>query len=319
MKKTLKSIDLSLIGQLILSIIVLLIGLVVMIFKSFGLIEIVLYASILFYIYAFFSTITYFIRRKEGDYELLLLSLINIIVATFMFVFKKDNVPMILGAGMTIYTILLVCNRGYKILSLKRENSFMWIVKFVVTFLIAFLGMLTTFNLYNEVTVQTMMFGFYFMSLGFMMTIENIIEIFITDASFRKILSKVIEEEPVRHLDEVPELKIKEPKIIAPEKKITKVTKVKEETPKKETKKSKVKETTKKTTKPKTATTQKAEAKINSEEKIVKKPGRPKKEISDAKTTKTVKKKAETPKTKKAETQKEVKRKPGRPKKTSSN
>lgn len=203
MKKTLKSLDLNLISGLILGIIVLIMGVVVMVFKSFGLIDIVLYVSILFYIYALFSTIMYFVKRKEGDYELLLLSLINIIAATFMFVFKKDNPPMILGAGMSIYTILLVANRGCKIILLKNQNNYMWTVKFIVTFLIAFLGMLTTFNLFNEVTVQTMMYGFYFMSLGFMLTIENIIEIFITDATFRKILSKILDEPNDSKLEEI--------------------------------------------------------------------------------------------------------------------
>ncbi len=241
MKNTLKRIDLCLINQLILSVIVLLIGVVVTIFKSFGLIDIVLYISLLFYIYSFFSILLYFIRRKEGDYELLLLSLINIITATFMFVFKKDNPPMILGAAMTIYTILLVINRGVKILKLKSENNFMWVVKFLVTFLIAFLGMLTTYNLFNEVTVQTLMFGFYFMSLGFMTTIENLIEIFITDTIFKKILSKILEDENVK-LEEIIEIvdldstkSESKPKTVKVKKEASTVTK-KAGRPKKETK-----------------------------------------------------------------------------------
>ena len=205
MNKTLKNIDLNLISESILSIIVLLMGVIVMIFKTFGLIEIVLYGSILFYIYALFSTILYFVGRKEGDYELLLLSLINIITATFMFLFKNDNEAMILGAGMTIFTILLVANRGVKIIQLRREDNYIWIVKFVVTFLIGFLGMLTTFNIFNNVTVQTMMFGFYFISLGFMLTIESLINMFISNDTFKKILSKVIEDESTKKIENIKE------------------------------------------------------------------------------------------------------------------
>jgi len=285
-KKTIKNIDLNLISNLVLSIIVLLMGVMIMIFKSFGLIDIVLYISILFYIYAFFSTIAYFIRRKENDYELLLLSLINIITATFMFIFKEDNAPMILGTGMTIFTILVVANRGLRVLQLKKENSFMWIIKFIVTFLIGFLGMLTMLNLFNEVTVQTMMFGFYFMSLGFMLIIESIIEIFITDDTFKKILSKILEDETNKNLEEIKEKTSEEKnkKVKTEVKTINKVelgtsvatkkiSKTKEATSakiKKEVKKEASKNI--KTTEPTIATTPKT--------KIAKKtPGRPKKSI----------------------------------------
>ena len=289
MKKTFKSIDLSLISNLVLSILVIALGLIVMIFKSFGLIEIVLYISILFYIYALLSTISYFIKRKEGDYELLLQALINIIVATFMFIFKNDNPPMILGISVIIYTILISLNRGCKALLLKKQDSYMWIIKLIVTFLIAFLGLLTTFNLFKEVTVQTMMFGFYFMSLGFMLTIESTIEIFITDETFRKLLSKVLEDESKKNLEE-----IKEPKKVIKEtaKNITEIKEEKEKKPKAVKKVSEKKEDKKEVqTKPKKETKNKSEIKVEENKKKVtkskkepveikketKKPGRPKK------------------------------------------
>lgn len=328
MKKTLKSIDMNLISELILSILILLMGVVVMIFKSFGLIEIVLYGSVLFYIYAIFSTVLYFVGRKEDDYELLLLSLINIITATFMFVFKKDNPAMILGAGMTIFTILIIANRGVKVIQLRREDNYLWIVKFIVTFLIGFLGMLTTFNLFNNVTVQTMMFGFYFISLGFMLTIESIINIFITNDKFKKILSKIIEEDSKLEKIETPiikaENKKQETKTLP--KKEVKTSSAK--TTKKDSKKE-IKEETKKLEKPK-----KEQVPTKKKEEQVKK---------NVKTKPTVEKKKEiTPKTKtsketksstkpKTEIKKEIKKttkikkvdkveptikkKPGRPKK----
>lgn len=213
MKKNLRSIDLHLIANLILSVIVLIMGIVIMIFKAFGLTDIILYVSVLFYIYAFFSIIAYFVKRKEGDYELLLLSLINIIVATYMFVFQKDNLPMILGSAMTVYTILVVANRGYKVLMLKNQNNFTWVVKFIMTFLLAFIGILTTINLFNETTVQTMMMGYYFITTGVLMTIESSIELFVTERAFNKIVSKLVDEED-KNLSEVNEV-LDEPIITA--------------------------------------------------------------------------------------------------------
>lgn len=279
MKDTLKRVDLCLINQLILSLVALIIGVVVMIFKSFGLIDIVLYISILFYIFSFFSILLYFIRRKEGDYEILILSLINIITATFMFIFKADNPPMILGAAMTIYTILIVLNRGFKVLKLKKDDNFMWIIKFIITFLIAFLGMLTTYNLFNEVTVQTMMFGFYFMSFGFMSIVENVIEIFVTDTVFKKILSKILVDEKVKLEEFIEIVDFDSPK------KETKPIKEKKETtkksPKQQVEKSKMQTKTVKTktnTKPKSTTKKIKETKVTKEEiDKPKKVGRPKK------------------------------------------
>ncbi len=195
MKKTLKNINITLISQLVLSLIVLLIGILVMAFKRFGLVDINLYVSLLFYIYAFFSIIAYFIKRKEDDYELLLLSLINIITATFVYVFREDNLSMILGGAMCMYTVLLVINRGYKVVVLSKENSYMWIIKFIVTFLIAFLGILTASNLFNDITVQTLLFGYYFISLGFMLTMENVIEMVVTEEAFKRILYKIVKDD----------------------------------------------------------------------------------------------------------------------------
>ena len=237
MKKSLKNIDISLIAKLVLSVIIILIGIITTIFKTFGLLDVVLYASILFYVFSFFSIIVYFIKRKEGDYEVLLMSLINIITATFMFVFKSDDYKMILGLGFTIYSIMIVCNRVYKIYTLKSENSFMWIVKFMATILIGFLGMLTSYNLFNEVSVQTLLYGYYFISLGIIMLFENIIEIIVTEDKWNKILNKLFISE--NKLEEIKEenktvKKRTTSKSAKPKKEVKKEVKPKKETKKKE-------------------------------------------------------------------------------------
>lgn len=187
--------DLTLITQLVLSILIFIGGVTIMIFKSFGLVDMVLYGSIIFFILAFFGVICYFIRRREGDYEILLFSLISILTATFMFVFKNDDAAMILGTGLTIFNILVVANRIYKIVTYKNQDNFMWSVKFIGTFLIGFLAILTCVNLYKEISVQTLMLGYYFTCLGVIMTIENLVELFVTKDKFDKFVSKVVESE----------------------------------------------------------------------------------------------------------------------------
>ena len=187
--------DLTLITQLVLSILIFIGGVTIMIFKSFGLIDMVLYGSIIFFILAFFGVICYFIRRREGDYEILLFSLISILTETFLFIFKNDDAAMILGAGLTIFNILVIANRIYKIVTYKNQDNFMWSVKFIGTFLIGFLAILTCVNLYKEISVQTLMLGYYFTCLGVIMTIENLVGLFVTKDKFDKFVSKVIENE----------------------------------------------------------------------------------------------------------------------------
>ena len=237
MRKSLKNMDISLIAQVILSFLIILIGVITTIFKSFGLVDIVLYASILFYVFSFFSIIVYFVKRKEGDYEVLLMSLINVITATFMFVFKTDDYKMILGLGFTIYSIMMVSNRIYKIYTLKNENNFMWIVKFMGTILIGFLGMLTSYNLFNEVSVQTLLYGYYFISLGIILLFENIIEIIVTEDKWNKILNKLIASN--NELEEIKEETITKKKTTPKKKTTTKKVNVKETSVKRKPKKKK--------------------------------------------------------------------------------
>ena len=279
MNNALKNLNISLVSNLILSVIVIIIGIITTVFKSFGLVDIVLYASILFYVFAFFSIIAYFVKRNKGDYETLLLSLINIITATVMFVLKGQDELMVLGLGMTLYTIMMVFNRMYKIICLKNENSFMWIVKFVTTFLIGVLGALTAYNLFNEVSVQTLLYGYYFITLGVIMTLENTIDLVVTDDKFDKAMKKVIAEEDSRSKLE----EIKEEKVVKEEKTVKEVKTAK---PKKEVKvKAEVKEEKKVVKKPtaKKATTKKVtvikETKkpVQKESTEKRKPGRPKK------------------------------------------
>lgn len=279
MNNALKNLNISLVSNLILSVIVIIIGIITTVFKSFGLVDIVLYASILFYVFAFFSIIAYFVKRNKGDYETLLLSLINIITATVMFVLKGQDELMVLGLGMTLYTIMMVFNRMYKIICLKNENSFMWIVKFVTTFLIGVLGALTAYNLFNEVSVQTLLYGYYFITLGVIMTLENTIDLVVTDDKFDKAMKKVIAEEDYRSKLE----EIKEEKVVKEEKTVKEVKTAK---PKKEVKvKAEVKEEKKVVKKPtaKKATTKKVAVKKETKKPVQKentekrKPGRPKK------------------------------------------
>lgn len=181
--------------EAILYFILIIIGIIIMSFPAFGLINPILYLGALFYIYAFFTIIAYFLSRKEKDYELLFNSLINIIVASFLIAVPNENVPFMLGTSMLIYTLLILVNRGFIVYKYKINKNYLWVIKFIITFLVIFLGILTIINLYNELSVQTLIIGYYFITLGVMLITEPLFKLFISPKKFNKIVSKILEED----------------------------------------------------------------------------------------------------------------------------
>lgn len=181
--------------EIILYIILIIMGIIVMSFPAFGLINPIYYLGALFYIYAFFTVIAYFTSRKEEEYELLFNSLIDIIVASFLIAVPNENAPFMLGTAMLIYTLLVIVNRGFIVYKYKKNENYLWIIKFIITFLIAFLGILTIINLYNELSVQTLIIGYYFITLGVMLVIEPLFKLFISPQKFNKIVAKILEED----------------------------------------------------------------------------------------------------------------------------
>lgn len=181
--------------EAVLYFLLIIMGIIIMSFPAFGLINPIFYLGALFYIYAFFTVIAYFTSRKEKDYELLFNSLINIIVASFLMAVPNENVPFMLGTAMLIYTLLIIVNRGLIVYKYKTNDNYLWIIKFIITFLIAFLGILTIINLYNELSVQTLIIGYYFVTLGIMLITEPLFKLFISPKKFNEIVAKILEED----------------------------------------------------------------------------------------------------------------------------
>ena len=96
---------------------------------------------------------------------------------------------------MLIYTLLIIVNRGLIVYKYKTNDNYLWIIKFIITFLIAFLGILTIINLYNELSVQTLIIGYYFVTLGIMLITEPLFKLFISPKKFNEIVAKILEED----------------------------------------------------------------------------------------------------------------------------
>ena len=82
-------------SEIVLYGLLVLMGIIVMSFPAFGLINTPYYVGSLFYIYSFMIILTYFVERKEGDYELLFNALISVIAITLVNLFGgylKDSI-----------------------------------------------------------------------------------------------------------------------------------------------------------------------------------------------------------------------------------
>lgn len=176
----------SLFVTLLLYLIITLIGTIVMSFPAFGYLNPVSYASILFYIFAFFNVIGYFMCREERkNYELLYFCLINILGASALFISDYTASSSSLGTGFLIYTILITINRLYYAFELKKQNNTLWILRVMTAVLILFLGILTIQNFYrNIVTLQTLMIGYYFISFGIVSLLETFILGYVSSKNF---------------------------------------------------------------------------------------------------------------------------------------
>lgn len=196
-------------SNIILSILILLMGVIIMIFKSFGLIDLKLYMSVLFFILAFISTIAYFVNKKEGDYEILIQALVSVITATYIIVLGNESVSCTLGMGLVIFNVLEIINRIVVIIKLKNKDNLSWIIKFITTFAIFVLAVLTSINLFKDITVPTMMIAYYFITFGFILSLENFIITFASDKKIRELLSKLLEDEEKKKLEDIKEKRIK--------------------------------------------------------------------------------------------------------------
>lgn len=206
------------ISEVVLYSLVVIMGIMLISFPTFGLIEPVYYVSILFYLFAFLSIIVYFIERRDGDYELLFLSLINILSASFMFLLKENNMSLVLGTGMTIFIVLFLINKGYSICKLKKNDNYIWVIEFMTSFLVVFLTLLTIINLYKGTTVTTLMFGFYFIAFGIFELVVPLFKIFAKSETFDNFIKSIVSQEQI----EIPK---KEKKKTRKKKTVRKITK----------------------------------------------------------------------------------------------
>ena len=190
MKK--RKIDLSLIFSLLLSIIIFLSGCAFLIFDCVGE-SINFYIPCMLYIFAFISFITYFVYRREGDYEFLFLTLIYVICASLLTIFMEQK-DLALSSFLAVFSFLFVLSRVYKVIYLGKIYSYMWIVKSYGAILVLFLGALTSYNLYTSISYAPLVVGYFNVIFGIILSMETLIELFVSENKFKRFAMRVNKE-----------------------------------------------------------------------------------------------------------------------------
>ena len=264
MNKNGKKIETTVLVNMIQYVLLIMLGTFMMVYPEIGVMNPIFYVSTVFYIFSFITCLFYFIGRRKGDYENILLSLINVIVASYLFLLQDKTNTDILGVAISVYTILVIFNKMYSAYRLKSTDNIMWGMKYLTSLLLAFLGMLTMFNLFNERSVVTLMFGYYFIVFGIINFMEYLVEALV---EFRgiKVFLKYIEEadvkkKPAKVAQKEEKKEEPEVKANADDKKVT------TKTTKKETKE--VKPEAKKETKKSAKNTTKTKKVVKSEKKV---------------------------------------------------
>ena len=122
-----------------------------------------LYIAVMFIIFAFFAFFAYFIGKEDGDYELLLLSLVNVVMAILIFYFKNGNLPVLLSFTLSAWSFFYISLKLIIAFQYKEIDYKKYIVKNFVTVVILLLSAVTIFRLFNDDIILVLtLYGYYF-------------------------------------------------------------------------------------------------------------------------------------------------------------
>lgn len=216
-KVVVKEFDRTLLGvDIMLYTIIAVVGYLTLKFSSIDTIKIIDYVPPIFYMFAFFSLVAYFVNRRPNNYEFLLFGLINVIVGSFVIVnLSYPESGFILGNAVLIYSIANVLNKGYhtkRLLEMKDINVY---TKLAITILAALLGLLIIFNLYQNNIFQSLVLGYYFMTFGLISLLEPLLMIVMKSPKVEAYLVNLLEDEEVTEKKEIKlkEVKPKKPQV----------------------------------------------------------------------------------------------------------
>lgn len=190
-KKDIKKIfSKAYISYIILSVFLIGLGLFNLLFPYIGMEDLLFYTSMVFLLYAIVTFFCYMWARKEQDYELLLLTITNIIVGSFLFLCRDGNVQVVLGTAIIAFYLQALGIRYNKLKLLKKQKDNTFYAKLTTTVLLTILTCLVAYNLYTDKTVQTMLYGYYFIVYGIIWLLDLVLYFVTNSEKFDKYIKK---------------------------------------------------------------------------------------------------------------------------------
>lgn len=174
------------------SIILILLGIFLLIFPWFGKTAPNKLLYLLFSIYGGIKIIEYILTRNEKDYEDLYTGIACVLAATSGFKFSSYSTAMVLSLTLVSWIGIMAIIKLIKLDYYHDRENKMFYVNLITFSLFLLLGLLTSINLYFELTVQTLILGFFFVVNGLLNLAEDGIRILID--SFEKTKTKKVEK-----------------------------------------------------------------------------------------------------------------------------
>lgn len=196
-KVVVKEFDRTLVGiDIMLYVVYVTLGFIILNFPQIEALKAIEYAAPLFFMFAFFSLVAYFLNRRPKDYEFLFLGLINVVAGTFILIneFYPDT-ALILGNAVLVCSIATALNKGYRAKILLEERDLNAYPKIAITVLLMILGILVVGTLHKIIDMGSIILGYYFMIFGLLSMLEPLLLIIIKNPTLESYLVNLIESD----------------------------------------------------------------------------------------------------------------------------
>ncbi len=183
----LKKIKLNYLIDIVTYFLILILG-IVMVAMSFGKISNhIIFIMTFFYILSAILLVSYFLYRKEQNYEKLFLSLSSAIMAGSLYYVSDIKSMICLGVSLFVFITLVVIVKSIDIFRHYKNKGIECEVKSIVTLFLVLAGIISGYILTNQYFFQLIVYGYFFIVFGLISLFEPIILVLL---DYKKITKK---------------------------------------------------------------------------------------------------------------------------------
>lgn len=159
--------------NLVVSGILILLGLLLLIFPWFGIKDPTHLLYILFGIYGVIKLFEYFFTKAGSDREDLYTGIVCLLAMISAFLFSSYNQALVLGITLVSWVAVMALIKLIKLDFYHDRHHKMFYVNLTTFLVFLIIGVLTSINLYFDLTVQTLVLGYFFVINGLINLAED--------------------------------------------------------------------------------------------------------------------------------------------------